>query len=165
MSGKAFTLTSTHYCRACGSFDMSKDQPDWLNCHVLRIKPIFVCHACASTYSEHAIENNTPRNMPRTVNAFFLQTNLSNQKLINKQLKPLTGIFGLVLIFSTIIGLFQLPDQRKTLNKPEISWVATTENLSDSGFIKNADLEKLQQEFGEIFMEAKKIPASFKTGQ
>ena len=121
MSGKAFTLTSTHYCRACGSFDMSKDQPDWLNCHVLRIKPIFVCHACASTYSEHAIENNTPRNMPRTVNAFFLQTNLSNQKLINKQLKPLTGIFGLVLIISTIIGLFQLPDQSRTSNKPEIA--------------------------------------------
>jgi len=71
------------------------------------------------------------QNMPRTVNAFFLQTNLSNQKLINKQLKPLTGIFGLVLILSTIIGLFQLPDQRKTSNKPEISWVATTENLSD----------------------------------
>ncbi len=165
MSGKAFILTSTHYCRACSSFDMSRDQPDWFNCNVLRIKPIFVCHACASTYSEQAIENNAPRNMPRTVNAFFLQTNLSNQKLINKQLKPLTGIFGLVLILSTIIGLFQLPDQRRTSNKPEISWVASTENLSDSGFIKNADLKKLQQEFGEIFMEVKKIPASFKTGQ
>ena len=168
MSGKAFNLTSTHYCKACGSFDMSRDNPDWFNRHFLRIKPIIVCHACASKYSEEAIENNALRNMPRTIDAFFFQTNLRNQKIISKQLKqlkPLTGVLGFGLIFGTIVGLFQMPDRAKTLNKPVITWAATPDNLSDSGLIKNVDLEKLQKEFGQIFKEAKKIPASFKTGQ
>lgn len=165
MSRKAFILTSTHYCKACGSFDMSRDNPDWFNRHVLRIKPIIVCHACASKYSEEAIENNALRNMPRTIDAFFFQTNLRNQKIISKQLKPFTGVLALGLIFGTIVGLFQMPDRAKTLNKPVITWAATPDNLSDSGFIRNEDLEKLQKEFGQIFKEAKKIPASFKTGQ
>ena len=165
MTRKAFTLTSTHYCTACGSFDMSRDDPDWFNSHVLRIKPIIICHACTSKYSEEAIENNSPRNMPRTIDAFFLQTNLRNQKLINKQLKPLTGLLGYSIIFGSVFGLFQIPDREQALNPPVITWAATPDNLSDSGFIKNADLEKLQQEFGQIFKEAKKIPASYKTGQ
>jgi hypothetical protein len=144
---------------------MSRDKPDWFNGFVLRIKPIIVCHACATCYSEHAIENNTPRNLPRSIDAFFFQTTLSNQKLIKKQLKPLTGIVGIGIIWGSIFGLFQLPGNVQTSNQPLIKWAVTPENLSDTGFIKNADLEKLQQEFGQIFREAKKIPASFKTGQ
>ena len=165
MSRKAFILTSTHYCTACGSFDMSRDNPDWFNNQILRIKPIIVCHACTSRYSEQAIENNPPRNMPRTIDAFFLQTHLRNQRLIKKQLKPLTTMLGLGLIIGSVFVLFQLPDRVKVLNKPVIKWAVTPENLSGAGFIRNADLEKLQQEFGQVFKEAKKIPASFETGQ
>ena len=142
---------------------MAREQPTWFQRHILRFKPAIKCYGCGSQFSEKSMVNNSDIFMPTNIDVFFFQTNLRNQQLKQKQLKPLTGFLGMSLILGAVLGLLELPFEPQSFSQEFIEWSDLTGKIS--AFHEAEVVQNLKFEFDQILEKAKKIPASYKAGQ
>ncbi|MGB1310188.1 MAG: hypothetical protein ACPG47_03210 [Leucothrix sp.] len=124
MPKKAFTMTSTKYCGACGSFDLVKTNPGVLSRFLLGLQPQMRCYGCDNRFDEVVFSSNALRTIPVSVDDFFFQTRLRNQQVQGKPIRPVTQCVGLGLIVGTVAYLvfYTLPDESSS--QSSAGWVS-----------------------------------------
>ena len=159
MSGKVFTVPSTQYCRACGSFDLVSVQRYRFRSAISKGRSTVYCYGCGSKVSEEDLAKNENRNLPLNLDSFFLHTKRRRQQRVKNQLNPLALILGVGLIAAAITGLysFQMPDGHRRHIVPQIEW-------ADLDATTSFDIEALQVELNQI-VEAKRIPTLYTVGE
>jgi len=147
MPEKAFTMTSNQYCGSCGSFDLVKISPSWISRRLLGVVThTMFCYGCDGKIREEDFANNAIRTSPLTSSDFFFQTNLRNQQLQKKQIRPLTQALGFSLIACAITGLFviKLPSELRETNRPQIEWASKSSQSNEAyeiGVVRALQLE------------------------
>jgi len=104
------------------------------------------CYGCDGKIREEDFANNAIRTSPLTSSDFFFQTNLRNQQLQKKQIRPLTQALGFSLIACAITGLFviKLPSELRETNRPQIEWASRSSQSNEAyeiGVVRALQLE------------------------
>lgn len=153
MSRKTFTLTSTHYCRHCGCFDMVAEHSTGFKKYLLLKKPTVECYGCGNKMTEEKMASNVARFLPQTVDGYFFQTYLRDQKLRQKQIKPFTEFLGVSLIAGAIFVLFEFSYEAPLLSQPQIEWAEFADTLSE--FHETAAVQALKSELDQVLEKTK----------
>ena len=153
-----FSLTTTHYCRQCDCFDVVTKHPAKLMQRLFLAKPVVVCFGCGEKGSLKVLATNEPRFLPQHISHYFIQADLRNERLLRKQIKPLTEFLGMSLIAVFVYALFEMPSP--TLHATVSSMPSAVQKPSSPEWAELADaisklhehelLQSLKSDFDQV---------------